>query len=88
MYCQIYISQIIIIQKYFRGYRDRKMYYLKYHLNQFRDTIDGIVEIGLRPPESEIDLLRRGGYLYREALHNFRSNENHLLPERKYWDNI
>ena len=85
MYCQIYISQVIIIQKHLRSYRDRKMYHLKYHMHQFKDSINGIVEIGLHPPEPTIDLLRSGGYLYREALNNFeRLNENYLLPEREY----
>ena len=82
MYCNIYISQVIIIQKYFRSYIARKIYYRKYHMHQFQETINGIIEIGFHPPTPEIYLLRRGGYLYREALHNFeRLNESYLNNE-------
>lgn len=71
MYCQIYILQIIIIQKNYRCYRERKnLHFIKYK-KKYKDVLKDIIEIGYIPPNKGIILLKKGGFRYREGLKSF-----------------
>ena len=71
MYCQIYISQVIIIQKYYRSYKDRLRYHFLKHKYKYSHLLKDIIEISYMPPNKKICLLKDGGYHYREGLKSF-----------------
>ncbi len=71
MYTIIYLSQIIIIQKNYRMFKDRNKYLLLRSIYKNKDIIKDIREVGLMPPMKEIDVLKEGGYFYRESLKNY-----------------
>ena len=71
LYCDIYINQVIIIQKNYRMFKMRKRYLLLRSINKNRELVKDIREIGLMPPDREIGVLKRGGYIYREARNNY-----------------
>ena len=79
MYCQIYISQVIVIQKNYRSYKDRVLYNLMKHKYKMNDLLEDIIEISYMPPVKEIELLKDGGYNYREGLESFNECKNRLL---------
>lgn len=78
MYCQIYISQVIIIQKHYRSYKDRVLYNLMKHKYKMNDLLEDIIEISYMPPVKDIELLKDGGYNYREGLESFNEYKNRL----------
>ncbi len=72
MYCMIFISQVVIIQKYMRTYRMRKKYIRDLHRVKFEGCLKDIFEISLMPPIKGYPLLEKGGYNYREGLQRFQ----------------
>ena len=78
MFCQIYISQVIVVQKYYRSYRERCIFNLLNHKNKYSNLLKDIIEISYMPPMKEIYLLKDGGYNYREGLKSFNECRNKL----------
>ena len=69
----IYSYWIKIIQKYYRWYRFLINLRKKIHQYKSKEYLEDIIEIAYLPPmhESDIPLLRKGGFHYCEGLRNF-----------------
>ena len=69
----IYSYRIKIIQKYYRWYRFLINLLKKIHQYKSKEYLEDIIEIAYLPPmhESDIPLLRKGGFHYCEGLRNF-----------------
>ena len=71
LYCKIYIDQVIIIQKNYRMFQNRKKYLLVRSTTKNKEVMKDIREVGLLPPHKGITVLAKGGYIYREAQSNY-----------------
>ena len=71
LYCKIYIDQVVIIQKFYRMFKVRKKYLQKKSVIKNKELMKDICRYGLLPPNKEIGVLVKGGYIYREALNDF-----------------
>jgi len=74
LYCRIYIDQVVIIQKNYRMFKVRKKYLLVRSTTKNKEVMKDIKEVGLLPPHKGIKVLMKGGYIYREALNDFKIN--------------
>lgn len=88
MYCQIYILQIIIIQKNYRCYKERKNYHFIKYNNKYKDVLKDIIEMSYIPPNKDIILLNKGGFRYREGLKSFNASYYKLMNNISKSDNI
>jgi len=73
MIAYIYSYRIKIIQKYYRWYRFLLNLRKKIHQYKSKEYLEDIIEIAYLPPmrESDIPIVRKGGFHYREGLRNF-----------------
>lgn len=71
MYIKIYLTQVVIIQKNYRMFKDRNKYLLLRSIHKNKDLIRDIKHLGYMPPMKDISLLRKGGYIYRESLRDY-----------------
>ena len=72
MYYQIYLYQVLIVQKNVRMYLEKKRYYRLQHMNKNRDVLRDIIEVSYLPPiRDNLKILEKGGYNYRESCKSF-----------------
>jgi hypothetical protein len=74
MYYQIYLYQVIIIQKNYRMFVDKNRYHRLLHVDKYEDILKDIVEVSYNPPiRSHLKILEGGGYHYREGCRSFNN---------------
>lgn len=79
MYYQIYLHQVIIIQKNYRMFMGKNQYYRSAHIGKYGDVLRDIVEISYMPPiRDHLPILDKGGYHYREGNINFDKLKNEI----------
>ena len=72
LYYQIYLSQVIIIQKNYRMFVGKNRYHRIIHVKKNEDVLRDIVEVSYMPPvRGHLKVLERGGYHYREGSNHF-----------------
>ena len=72
MYYQIYLYQVLIIQKNYRMFMGKNRYHRFLHVKKYEDVLWDIIEISYMPPvRDDLKILEGGGYHYREALKDF-----------------
>ena len=72
LYYQIYLSQVIIIQKNYRMFVNKSRYHRIKHMKQFQEILKDIIEISYMPPiRDNLKILESGGYHYREGSIHF-----------------
>lgn len=71
--CVIYIEKITEIQRFWRGFQDRKKYQQLRKYQKFQEIHRDIIELAYVPPNPEYPLLKDGGFYYRIARDRFNS---------------
>ena len=71
LYCIIYIEKITEIQRFWRGFQDRKKYQQLRKSQEFQEIHKDVVELAYVPPNPEYPLLKNGGFHYRGARYRF-----------------
>lgn len=81
IYKEIENYQAIIIQRSFRRYRLHKFLNFNAHKKKYKDILDDIFDFSYSPPfhDSQLPLLRHGGFNYRWVHKRFNLNNKELF---------
>jgi hypothetical protein len=71
LFCIIYIEKITEIQRFWRGFQDRKKYQQLRKSQDFQEIHRDVIELAYVPPNPKYPILKNGGFQYREARDRF-----------------
>ena len=73
-----FLENVLLLQRWYKRRLFRNSLNYRIHEKKYLKCMRDIFEYGMTPPIITIPLLRRGGHLYRESLHEFECNRLHL----------